>query len=445
MSIASAANFAARMRRAASSASLIACGRPGRAVAADIGAAVGHQHDERRLALAAARVGQPQGGIEAGGDRRAAAAGKSRQRLARPRCRAGRRQHDFAGLAAKGDQRDMVAPHIAIGKQQFDRALDLGEPVHRERAGGVNHENRRRAAPLAIAHDTKILGSDDHQALGALRALRLAQAPPGRRRAQRRDQREPAFGERSRRAHPAAGRARANKFPRLICRRRAMRRSRRKARGEARQQARRNGRARRLQHLLLQFARATCLRPSCASGSGSRASGSGGWLGLRRHSRVARGPSTSAAASSTSSSSVVRAPRNAASARAARSANNGARSEATPSSAAMATSVAIAASVRFDLGQKPARRREISSGANSGGSMSRRPMASRSTQKASRSASAAGVASSSMPSSSATSPNRAGHSPRQTVALQRDFAAIERRAEPRGDRTRHAARPSRRR
>ncbi len=65
-----------------------------------------------------------------------------------------------APLTAKSDQRDAVAPDIAIGKQQFDRALDLGQPLHRRRARSVDDEDRRRAAPLTVADNAEIVRPD---------------------------------------------------------------------------------------------------------------------------------------------------------------------------------------------------------------------------------------------------------------------------------------------
>ncbi len=62
--------------------------------------------------------------------------------------------------AAKSDQRDAVAPNVAVGEQQFDRALHFRQPLHCRRSRSVENEDRRCAAPLTIAHNAEIVRLD---------------------------------------------------------------------------------------------------------------------------------------------------------------------------------------------------------------------------------------------------------------------------------------------
>jgi hypothetical protein len=51
---------------------------------------------------------------------------------------------------AEGQHGDTVAADVAIGQQQFHRALGLGQPGQRGRARRVDDEDRRRLAALAV-------------------------------------------------------------------------------------------------------------------------------------------------------------------------------------------------------------------------------------------------------------------------------------------------------
>ena len=129
---------------------------PRRSIASDIGATVRHQNEKRCLALVLNLIRQRQGHIKTVRDGRAPARRQPCQGAAGPRRRAGRRQHDFGAATAESDQRDAVAPDIAVGEQQFDRALHLRQPLHRRRTRSVEHEDRRRSTPLTVAHDAEI-------------------------------------------------------------------------------------------------------------------------------------------------------------------------------------------------------------------------------------------------------------------------------------------------
>ena len=258
-------------------------------------------------------------------------------RLARASERVGGSDH-LGALAAKRDQRDTVAPHVAIDQQKFDRALDLGEPLHRRRARRIDDKNRGRASALAEADDAEVLGAHLHAPRVAGRAP--AQLLPRRGGAQRINQTEPAFAQRAAaRADGPSAQLRGHVRARLA--RLRVGRTLRDAKLNLPEQIRRDRRARGGEHEIGEvvggdFVRAflgglvgALARPA-ASGS-SDDSSSEGASSAGAGTRVARGPSTSPAASAISASSMSSPPRKAEAARAARRASSGARSEATPS------------------------------------------------------------------------------------------------------------------
>ena len=138
-------------------------------------------------------IGDAESGFETGRDGGAAAAGQPAERPTRPRSGARGRQHQFAGAAAEGDQRDMVTASVTIGEQHFDGALDLGEPAHRQGARGVDDENGRRALLLAVPPDTEIFRLDDHPPRVVWSGFAQAQLAPRRGGAQGRNQRQPSL------------------------------------------------------------------------------------------------------------------------------------------------------------------------------------------------------------------------------------------------------------
>ncbi len=147
----------------------------------------------RRTASASAS-----GCVEPRGERRAAAARQpARLRLARTSEVVGG-SSSSAPRAAEGDHRHLVAPHIAIGQQQLDRALRLGQPVQRGGAGGIDDEDRRRGGLLAEAADADVVLP--HAMRRALRRLARGAAPA---RAPRRAASRSARAARRRAAAPA--------------------------------------------------------------------------------------------------------------------------------------------------------------------------------------------------------------------------------------------------
>ena len=107
----------------------------------------------------------------------AAATGKARQCPRGPGESASRRQDDFSGLAAKGDQRHLIAPHIAFRKQKLHCALGFAKALQGRRAGGIDHEDCRGAAAGLALHDAEILAPHSDCACDGVRAT--AQALPG--------------------------------------------------------------------------------------------------------------------------------------------------------------------------------------------------------------------------------------------------------------------------
>jgi hypothetical protein len=112
--------------------------------------AVGEQHHQRRVARRGhgLRIGQRAAASMARRQRRAAAAGQPRQAALGAHQRARRRQQHLGVAAAEAEHRHLVAPHIAVGQQQLDRALGLGQPVHRRRARRIDDEDGRGLALL---------------------------------------------------------------------------------------------------------------------------------------------------------------------------------------------------------------------------------------------------------------------------------------------------------
>ena len=96
---------------------------PAYAVAPDIRFAVGQEHRDRRSTAASHRRRQLDRRVDAARERRTAAAGQSGETSFRANERTRRRQQQLRGCAAKCDQRDAIAPRVAVGQQQFDRAL----------------------------------------------------------------------------------------------------------------------------------------------------------------------------------------------------------------------------------------------------------------------------------------------------------------------------------
>jgi hypothetical protein len=120
------------MELAASGQRVLARLGPSRAaVACDVGTPVGQQHQHGRVAAARNLLHQRVGRFECGGQRRAATAGQARQRAFGASQRTGRCQQQVGAAAAKGDQGHAVAAHIAVGQQQLDCTLGLGQPVQR--------------------------------------------------------------------------------------------------------------------------------------------------------------------------------------------------------------------------------------------------------------------------------------------------------------------------
>jgi hypothetical protein len=126
-------------------------------IAPNIRAGIRQYRDHWRPAGAADRVGQRVRRVDAGGQRRGAAARQAGEAALGPQQRSGGRQKDLGALAAEGDQRDLIAPHIAVRQQQFDGALRLTQALHGGGAGGVHGEDRRGADALAEADDAEIL------------------------------------------------------------------------------------------------------------------------------------------------------------------------------------------------------------------------------------------------------------------------------------------------
>ena len=91
------------------------------------------------------------------------------------RRRARRRQQQLRPRAAKRQHRHSIAPHVAIGEQQLDRALRLGQPMQRRRARGIDDEHRRGLHPGPKPRDPEILGTHRDPRSGA-----LPQSLPGR-------------------------------------------------------------------------------------------------------------------------------------------------------------------------------------------------------------------------------------------------------------------------
>ena len=161
-------------------------------------------------------------------ERRAAAARLPRQRPLGAYQRAGGRQDQLGAVAAEGDQRDLVAAYVALGEDQLDCALDLGEPMQRRRARRVDDEEGERLALLLVSGDAKVLAADE-DTVGGDRCRGAAQALPGCGGAQRLDDGEAhamarraaphaggaaALGRGARHAGPAGRRARARRSER---------------------------------------------------------------------------------------------------------------------------------------------------------------------------------------------------------------------------------------
>ena len=181
----------ARRKAVAAALGVAISGGPARlTIAADVGLAVGHHHHERDLPIAPRNVGEQRGGLDARGERGAAAAGLAGERALGTGQRAGRRQHHGGGGAAERDQRDRVATHVAIGEDQLHRALGLGEAVERSRAGRVDADDGERFAALLEARDAEILAADQHAARLHHTGGAAAQRLPRRGGAQRVDQGE---------------------------------------------------------------------------------------------------------------------------------------------------------------------------------------------------------------------------------------------------------------
>ena len=115
--------------------------------------------------------------VDAGGERRAAAAGQAGEAALGAHQRARRRQQQLGAAAAKREQRDAVAPHVAVGQQQFDRALRFGQPMQRRRARGVDDEDRRGPRALPEARDAKVVARARRCARGAARSRRRRARP----------------------------------------------------------------------------------------------------------------------------------------------------------------------------------------------------------------------------------------------------------------------------
>ncbi len=92
----------------------------------------------------------------------------ARQRLARTSERVGGRMSS-AARPRNASKRDAVAAHVALGEQQFDRALGLTEPMQRSGTGGIDDEDRRRPRVAPIALHPEILGA--HFDAGRLRGM----------------------------------------------------------------------------------------------------------------------------------------------------------------------------------------------------------------------------------------------------------------------------------
>ena len=155
----------------------------GRPVAGDVGATVGQKDQDRRLVLAADRVGQGRGRVERGRQRRATTPGQAGEAALGADQRAGRRQQKFRLLATKGQQRHAITAHVAVGQQQLDGTLRLGQPVQRRRARGVDDKDGRGPRALPEPRHPKIVAT--HLDPGGLIAgLAVAQRLPGGRGAQ---------------------------------------------------------------------------------------------------------------------------------------------------------------------------------------------------------------------------------------------------------------------
>ena len=172
-------------------------GAIGPSFARHVGATVGEKDEHRRVALSTRRVGQRERRFDARRQRSAAAAGQSCQATLGSHERARGRQDEFGAAAAEREQGDSIASHVALGEQQFDRALGLTESMQRSGTGGIDDENRRGPRMPAIALHPEILGAhfDAGRLRGTMASGRCTQASthrlPRRRRPQRLDDVQP--------------------------------------------------------------------------------------------------------------------------------------------------------------------------------------------------------------------------------------------------------------
>ena len=141
------------------------------AVAGDVGAAVGEQDEGGGGAAAADLVGEGGAGVEAGGERGAAAAGEAGEAAAGANEGSGRWEEEFGVAAAEGDERDLVAADVALGEEELDGALGLGEAADGLGAGGVDEEDGGGLAAGLAADDAEVVGADFEAVLAGAEAL----------------------------------------------------------------------------------------------------------------------------------------------------------------------------------------------------------------------------------------------------------------------------------
>jgi hypothetical protein len=127
------------------------------AVPRDIRAPIGEEDQPRRATATLDLLGEQRRRIDGRGERRTATTGQGRDVALGAHQRARGREQQFGFPAAEGDQRDLVAAHIAIGQQQLDRTLGLGEPVQRRRARGIHHEDHQCSGLAHQLLDTQVV------------------------------------------------------------------------------------------------------------------------------------------------------------------------------------------------------------------------------------------------------------------------------------------------